>query len=83
MLAGENLNMYMCPAREANFGHYHGTHRSLERSPQDTRDGFHLYSAQASFAFPARRSGPSTLAQEASTIFGLYPSLASLLDSFL
>ena len=50
------------------------THRSLERSPQDTRDGFHLYSAQASFAFPARRSGPATLTQEVSTIFGLYPS---------
>ena len=49
------------------------THRSLERSPQDTRDGFHLYSAQASFAFPARRSGPATLAQEVSTIFALYP----------
>ena len=30
--------------------------------------------AQASFAFPARRSGPATLAQEVSTIFGLYPS---------
>ena len=44
---------------------------------------FHLYSAQASFAFPARRSGPAALAQEISAIFGLYPSLASLLDSFL
>ena len=33
-------------AGEANFEQ--AMHRSLERSPQDTRDGFDLYSAQAS-----------------------------------
>ena len=37
------------PAGEANFGQ--ATYRSLERSPQDTRDGFDLYSTQASFAW--------------------------------
>ena len=36
------------PAGEANVGQ--AVYRSLERSPQDTRDGFDLYSAQASFA---------------------------------
>ena len=38
------------PAEEANFGQ--AMYRSLERSPQDTRDGFDLYSTQASFAWP-------------------------------
>ena len=28
------------------------TYKSLERPPQDTRDGFDLHSAQASFAWP-------------------------------
>ena len=38
------------PAGEANFGQ--AMYRSLERSPQDTRDGFDSYSAQASLAWP-------------------------------
>ena len=62
------------PAGEANFGQ--AMFRSLERSTQDTRDGFDLYSAQASFAWhitfckqntamliiclAARWSGPTT-----------------------
>ena len=33
-----------------------------------------VHSAQASFAFPASRSGPATLAEEVSAIFGLYPA---------
>ena len=37
------------PAGEAHFGK--AMYRSLERSTQDTRDGFDLYSAQASFAW--------------------------------
>ena len=37
-------------AGEANFGQ--DMYRSLERSPQNTRDGFDLYSAQASLAWP-------------------------------
>ena len=38
------------PARVANFGK--AMYRSLERSTKDTRDGFFLYSAQASFSWP-------------------------------
>ena len=38
------------PAGVANFGK--AMYRSLERSTQDTRDGFFLYSAQASFSWP-------------------------------
>ena len=38
------------PAGEAHFGK--AMYRSLERSTQDTRDGFFLYSAQASFSWP-------------------------------
>ena len=38
------------PAGVANFGK--AMYRSLERSIQDTRDGFFLYSAQASFSWP-------------------------------
>ena len=38
------------PVGEANFGQ--AMYRSLERSTQDIRDGFDLYSAQASFAWP-------------------------------
>ena len=38
------------PAGEAHFGK--AMYRSLERSTQDTRDGFDLYSAQALFAWP-------------------------------
>ena len=45
------------PAGVANFGK--AMYRSLERSTQDTRDGFFLYSAQASFSW-ARWSGPAT-----------------------
>ena len=39
-------------SREANFGQ--DIYQSLQRSPQDpdTRDGYDLYSAQASFAWP-------------------------------
>ena len=39
----------MFPAGVANFGK--AMYRSLERSTQDTRDGFFLYSAQASFSW--------------------------------
>ena len=38
------------PAGEANFAQ--AMYRSLERSAQDTRNGFDLYSVQASFACP-------------------------------
>ena len=38
------------PAGVANFGKV--MQRSLERSPLDSRDGFFLYSAQASFSWP-------------------------------
>ena len=38
------------PAGVANFGK--AMYQSLERSTQDTRDGFFLYSAQASFSWP-------------------------------
>ena len=38
------------PAGVANFGK--AMYRSLERSIQDTRDGFFLYSAHASFSWP-------------------------------
>ena len=41
---------HVFPAGEANFGQ--AMYRSLERSTLDTRDGFDLYSAQASFAWP-------------------------------
>ena len=39
------------PAGVANFGK--ATYRSLESSTQDTRDGYFLYSAQASFSWPS------------------------------
>ena len=42
------LNVF--PAGVANFGK--AMYRSLERSTQDTRVGFFLYSAQASFSWP-------------------------------
>ena len=48
------------PAGEANVGQ--AMYRSLERSPQDTRDGFDLYSAQASFAGRALTSSHRLLA---------------------
>ena len=38
------------PVGVANFGK--AMYRSLERSTQDTQDGFFLYSAQASFSWP-------------------------------
>ena len=38
------------PAGVANFGK--AMYRSLERSIQDTQDGYFLYSAQASFSWP-------------------------------
>ena len=38
------------PVEVANFGK--AMYRSLERSTQDTQDGFFLYSAQASFSWP-------------------------------
>ena len=38
------------PPREGGFGQM--MYRSPERSPQDSRDGFFLYSAQASFSLP-------------------------------
>ena len=37
------------PVGEAHFGK--AMYRSLERSTQDTQDGFFLYSAQASFSW--------------------------------
>ena len=46
---GPQANVFS--AGEANFGQ--AMYLSLEKSPQDTaRDGFDLYSAQASFAWP-------------------------------
>ena len=53
-------------AGEANF--VQAMCRSLERSPQDTRDGFNLYSAHASSPWPGHL-GATTF-----TLFGLYPS---------
>ena len=44
--------------------------RSLERSPQDTRDGFNLYSAHASSPWPGHL-GATTF-----SLFGLYSSLS-------
>ena len=38
------------PAGEGGFGQM--VYRSPERSPQDSRDGFFLYSAQAPFSWP-------------------------------
>ena len=35
-------------------------YRFVERSPQDTRDGFDLYSAQTSFAWPRIDFGATT-----------------------
>ena len=48
--ANNNPRANVFPAGEANFGQ--AMYRSLERSTLDTRDGFDLYSAQASFAWP-------------------------------
>ena len=44
------LLLSIFPAGEGGFGQM--TYRSLERSPQDSRDGIFLYSAQASFSWP-------------------------------
>ena len=64
-------------AREANF--VQAMYRSLKRSPQDTRNGFNLYSAHASSAWPGHL-GATTF-----SLFGLYQFeiCQSLLDLFL
>ena len=46
----QTLSKCISSSREANFGQ--DMYRSLERSPQNTRDGFDLYNAQASLAWP-------------------------------
>ena len=62
------------PAWEANFGQ--AMYRSLERSTQDnTWDGFDLYSAQASFAWPR--------VDLALSLFGSYPSSLSKSSGFV
>ena len=48
-------------------------YRSLERSPQDTRDGFDLYSAQASLAWPRVIIWPGHFGASFLGLFGLYP----------
>ena len=50
-------------------------YRSLERSPQDSRDGIFLYSAQASFSWP--RVDLARLLRPILGLFGLYPSSLS------
>ena len=52
-------------------------YRSLERSPQDTRDGFDLYSAQASLAWPRVIIWPGHFGASFLGLFGLYPSSLS------
>ena len=61
------------PAREANFGR--AKYRSLEMSTQDTQDGFDLYSAKASFAWPQ--------VDLALSLFGSYPSSLSKSAGFV
>lgn len=62
-------------AGEANF--VHAMCRSLERSPQGTRDGFNLYSAHASSPWPGHL-GATTF-----SLFGLYPSSLSKSAGFV
>ena len=62
-------------AGEANF--LQAMCRSLERSPQDTRDGFNLYSAHASSPWPCHL-GATTF-----SLFGLYPSSLSKSAGFV
>ena len=57
------------PAGEGGFGQM--KYRSLERSPHDSRDGFFLYSAQASFSWP-RVDLARLLRRACSRSFGLY-----------
>ena len=67
--------MYIFLAGEANF--VQAMYRSLERSPQDTRDGFNLYSAYASSPWPCHL-GATTF-----SLFGLYPSSLSKSAGFV
>ena len=62
-------------AGEANF--VQAMYRFLERSPQDTRYGFNLYSAYASSPWPCH-SGATTF-----SLFGLYPSSLSKSAGFV
>ena len=62
-------------AGEVNF--VQAMYRSLERSPQDTRDGFNLYSAHASSPWPCHL-GATTF-----SLFGLYPSSLSKSAGFV
>ena len=62
-------------AGEANF--VHAMCRSLERSPQGTRDGFNLYRAHASSPWPGHL-GATTF-----SLFGLYPSSLSKSAGFV
>ena len=67
--------MYIFLAGEANF--VQAMYRSLERSPQDTRDGFNLYSAYASSPWPCH------LCATTFSLFGLYPSSLSKSAGFV
>lgn len=62
-------------AGEVNF--VQAMYRSLERSPQDTRDGFNLYSAHASSPWPGHL-GATTF-----SLFGLHPSSLSKSAGFV
>ena len=55
---------------------YQSPERVPERSPQDSRDGFFLYSAQASFSWP-RVDLARLLRRAYSRLFGLHPSSLS------
>ena len=76
------------PAGEANFGQAilcMTMYRSLERSPQDTRDGFDLYSAQASFTWPLWRDDfrPFWIISVGFVSLAGKPSLVSISDAIL
>ena len=51
-------------------------YRSLERSPQDSRDGIFLYSAQASFSWRVL-IWPGCFGERILGVFGLYSSSLS------
>ena len=52
-------------------------YRSLERSPQDSRDGIFLHSAQASFSWPRVDQARLLRGEHILGLFGLYPSSLS------
>ena len=52
-------------------------YRSPERSPQDSRDGFFSYSAQASFSWPCIDLVRLLRQAYILSLFGLYPSSLS------